>query len=156
TRIATLGDEIQVWDATTGALLNTFQTTGAGGSLSEALAWSPDGGLLASSPTRLDVVYLYDTQTWTQNAKCSGQTKEISSVAWAPDGHALASGGGDTTVHIWDRNGQEISTYTGHQDWINEVDWSPSGIRIASASGYDPVGEIDNTVHISEVATGNQ
>ncbi len=63
--------------------------------------------------------------------------REVTSVAWSPNGERIASGGVDGTVQVWDaRTGQPLHTYTDPEDSpIASVAWSPDGERIASSSG---------------------
>ena len=59
----------------------------------------------------------------------------VSAVAWSPNGKAIASGGKDGTVHIWDAlTGKNIFTYHNHQKQVHALAWSPDGKFIASAS----------------------
>ncbi|GAC1368122.1 MAG: hypothetical protein NVSMB44_34330 [Ktedonobacteraceae bacterium] len=64
---------------------------------------------------------------------------KVITVAWSPNGRKIASGGLDSTVHIWQVvNSQHLLTYRGHSRIfppaaVYAARWSPNGTRIASA-----------------------
>ncbi len=64
---------------------------------------------------------------------------KVITVAWSPNGKQIASGGLDSTVHLWRAtNGQHLLTYRSHSRVfppaaVYVVRWSPNGTRIASA-----------------------
>ncbi len=70
-------------------------------------------------------------------------TSWVGSIAWAPDGSRIASGGGDGTVRVWDAyTGETLRTYRGHQGPLSEVwsiIWSPNSNTIASAGNRSKV-----------------
>ena len=69
--------------------------------------------------------------------------KEVSSVAFSPDGQWLASGSSDTTVWLRNLNQLDVKPiiFTGHTDRVTSVAFSRDGTLLASASD-------DKTVHL--------
>lgn len=68
-----------------------------------AVAWSPNGNILASCG-RDGTVRLWNPNSGINYAVLRGHTERVESVAFSPDGKTLASGGQDRTIRIWDVN----------------------------------------------------
>jgi WD40 repeat protein len=68
-----------------------------------------------------------------------GHGGPVISVAYSPDGKALASGSWDETVSLWDlRTGKERLTFEGHTDHVLSVAFSPCICRRRSAAPCRP------------------
>ena len=64
----------------------------------------------------------------------SGHRDIVLGVSFSPDGTLIVSGSGDTTINIWQRDGELLHTIDGHKDSVQDVIFSPDGQTIASGS----------------------
>ena len=79
-----------------------------------------------------------------------GHTDPVLSVAYAPDGATLATGGSRGAVRIWDAStGQQQHQLTGHTNWVRSVAYAPDGATLAT-------GGDDGAVRIWDASTGQQ
>ncbi|MBD2481883.1 AAA-like domain-containing protein [Planktothrix sp. FACHB-1365] len=61
-------------------------------------------------------------------------TCEVWAVAFSPGGEFLATASDDNTAKLWDLQGEELITFTGHSDSVWDVAFSPGGEYLATAS----------------------
>lgn len=145
----TAGGDIWVYEALKGTPLLTYHGHSDG---VWAVAFSPDGRLLASSSDD-QTICLWNTDTRGRNesrpsAVLRDHTDRVRAVTFSPDGGLLASGSDDRTVRLWDpHTGQSLKTLEGHTDRVWAVAFSPDGQRLAS-------GSMDQSVRVWDSSTG--
>src|SRR5262249_2174128 len=88
-----------------------------------------------------------------------GHSDFVQAVAFAPDGHELASGGLEGTMKVWDRRSSLPVVFEGHTGWVGRLWYRRDGRRVVTAAvgsfmvpgettkGWDPdTGEPDPTL----------
>jgi WD40 repeat protein len=98
------GDELSLNDVATGELKIKMGSVHAHWPTNGAMAFSPDGSLLASGGDD-STILVHETATGKEVAKLTGHKGPISSLGFSADGRRLASGSADTTILIWDASG---------------------------------------------------
>jgi WD40 repeat protein len=99
----------------------------------ESVAVRADGRRLASA--RRDST---DILIWAPDRApdivLKGHAREVTALAWSPDGSWLASGSRDASARFWHDDGTPGPVFQEHQGDILCVAWSPDGERIATGS----------------------
>jgi len=122
-----------------------------------AIAFSPDGhtGLTAAEEESLptDDPHHWDLKLWDltcgrATGRFTGHTDAVLTIAYAPDGQSVLSGGRDRTIIHWDaRSGKVLHTLRGHSEKVTSVVFSPDGRRALS-------GSVDRTLKLWDLASG--
>ncbi len=115
-----------------------------------ALAWSPDGKLIASASDDT-FVQVFEVATGTRRLIYRGHSEEVAAVAWSPDGKLIASAGQDRTVQLWNAalGGTPVRIYKGHSDRVSGVAWARKGQLLASGSD-------DKSVQVWQAGNGER
>ncbi|HXP62261.1 MAG TPA: protein kinase [Dongiaceae bacterium] len=87
------------------------------------------------SPSRGFEWYYWQRQAHLDLKSLRGHLGPVTSVAFSPDGHLIATGSEDQTAKVWEAaSGKGLLTLKGHGARVNSVAFSPDGRRIATAS----------------------
>lgn len=110
-----------------------------------ALAFSPDGGRLASRGADGAIV-LWRVADGARLRRIAAPTGQAAALAWSPDGHTLAADGEQFTVVLWRATtGAKLATLRGHSKWPRALAFAPDGSRLASAGA-------DGTLRLWDIA----
>jgi WD40 repeat protein len=133
---------ITLWDVKT---LNFYRHVEAHSGHVRAIAFSPDGQLLASGGSDHSVE-LRNVNTLQKLNTLEGHSYKVTSLAFSPNSKMLASGSEDTTIRLWDVNtGQMRRTLKGHSGFVNSVVFHPDGKLLAT-------GSLDGTAKLWEIS----
>lgn len=143
-RIASGAEDLQIWDALSGASPIQFPAIGV-----LDVAWSPDGTYLASMEVN-GAIKIWELSTGTNLLTYRGPQGRLSPdiplpgfpyiggsrLVWSADGARLLSTGPADTAQIWEAlTGRTLLTLGGSgDDLIHVVAWSPDGRQVATGT----------------------
>jgi WD40 repeat protein len=128
--IASWSRHVLIWDTTTRSEEKRLPTSRAVG----RAVWSPDGQSLAVADNHR--IQFWDVESEKELPSLSGHAGIVMSLAFSPDGDALASVATDGTVKIWNLTNESVRRLPGHKTMVFSVAWSPDGTALATG-GYD-------------------
>ena len=129
------GDDLQIWDATSGKLIHEFNIR----SYIESIAISPDSKLIATG-VRGGLIRLWNVESKQEMDSLRGHSGDVKSVIFNPGGSRLVSGSTDGTVRIWDPvSGEQLRTLDGHSGEANSVSISPNEDFLAFGGRNDSI-----------------
>ena len=132
TRLVTAGADrvIRIWDAATGEPRSTITTPA--GSVVTAIAFSPDGKLLATTGDD-GSSRLRDPVTGRISRTLRGHPGGATAVAFSPDGKLLATAGKDGKAHLWNpTTGKRVRVLSGHTGGTSGLAFSADGDLLAT------------------------
>jgi WD40 repeat protein len=146
---------IRLYDVATGKQTKLIPT---GSDKPKVVAISPDGHTLAAgnddSPGAesqagdpMNSIQLWDATTGEVTFTLSSTKFWTAYLVFSPDGHTLASTGGDGTIALWDvATGKELRSFSDPSGSPGALAFSPDGHTLAVSLG-------DNTIKLYDVAT---
>ena len=147
------GNRIDVYHVPSGRFITQLEdpklaagfTNAAHRDLVNALAFNPEGSILASAGYR--EVKLWQKSRNVQKSSLA-LSNSVQAFAVSPDRKWLATAGPDHSIALLDsKSGQQIRTVSGHSNTVTCLRFSPDNLRLASVSE-------DKTLRICTVADG--
>ncbi|WP_405661301.1 WD40 repeat domain-containing serine/threonine protein kinase [Streptomyces sp. RK9] len=134
----------RLWDIATGE--TRWEVPGR--TADTALAFSPDGAVLATAPLGDLLVHLRDPATGEDRRTVDAHAQGATALAFGPDGRILATAGRDGTICLWDpATGDQRIALTGHAGEVLCLAFSPDGRTLAS-------GGQDRVIRLWDISTG--
>ena len=138
-------DSVVIWDIAACRLAASLSDRGVG-----ALAFSPDGSLLATGDRGNGNIRLWEARTGRHLDQLRGHTGAVNSLTFDPAASRLISGSSDGTLKVWDlRRRYQPRRLRGHEGEIADVAFRPDGEQLATAGR-------DGTARLWDRATGQE
>jgi WD40 repeat protein len=137
---------VRVWERASGRQIWSVEGLPHG---MGAIAYSPDGSLLAGSADggSNTTIYLWDAKSGKEVRQLPSHDNFVDTLAFSPDGKVLASGGWANTARLWDvASGDELATLAAHTSSISDLAFRPDGRQLATVAS-------DCTLRLWDVAS---
>ena len=129
---------VQLWDVSNDIVV----TIGSHWGSITCIAFSPSNENFVASGSKDKTIFIWNIERreateWEgcESITLIGHVKDVTSIAYSPDGTRLASGSADKTVRIWNsKTDQLLSTLNRHSGGVSSVSYSFDGSRIVSGS----------------------
>ena len=106
---------------------------------SSACVWHPDGRAFAAATAARDIVVVSVEDGEKQKTFSGGHSKNITAMAWSPNGALLATAGEDDRLLVWETKTQKILRRNDYEK-ITQVTWHPKSQNVFNWSNTE--GEI--------------
>jgi WD40 repeat protein/serine/threonine protein kinase len=146
-RIITAGGDgtVRIWNAATGGPIRALTDQRSGAKQWRYYAVAMSSHFVAAIDTMGRAAHVWDAETGTQIAELTNDASESASLALSPDGHWLATSGGDD-VRVFDTSTwRQVVTIAGPR--VRSLSFGPSGRYLA-------VGTYDGIASIWEIPSG--
>ncbi|CAM3467306.1 WD-40 repeat protein [Stackebrandtia soli] len=146
--------EVLVWNPFTAECTRTWRFSGGTADLDSlrALAWSPNGRLLAAGGAA-GTLKIWPADADVPSLNTMAEPVAIRALAWSPGGDRLVSGNAAGGFRVWTvASGISDRVDKVHDAAVTTLAWSPDGGRIASG-GMDGRVRVLDAVNRAEVAT---
>ncbi len=142
------GGIANIWSSTSTSQPRHVLDTG--GQFVYAVAYSPDGQLIATGSDNAEgYVMVWDASTGQRVATITGHEARVTSVEFSADGKSILTGSADRTARIFDiESGRETAKFLGHLMGVWQATFSPDNRQVATASE-------DGSALVWDVASGN-
>jgi WD40 repeat protein len=127
---------VQLWDLKRAEIMRTVRSSVAPPG---KVCFSPDGALLATSPTRGSPLQLWRVSDGSEvhhfKLEADAHGRDPAPIAFSPDGRLLAAADINRDIYVWELATKEkIRTFQGHQKAVTSIAFSPDGNTLLSGS----------------------